>query len=152
MVRRSIPKTRTPAGLPKFDSHGQAAMLPLESRIIQLSENKPMPTLIKIYKKGQITLPTRLRSQAGIGDGDLVDATFSRGKIILTPKVVIDRSKFPTADDEYTPEQRRIIDAGIAKGLEDFRKGRFHGPFASAKEASAYIERVATKRVTAKTS
>ena len=111
-----------------------------------------MPTLIKIHKKGQITLPTRLRSQAGIGDGDVVDATFSRGKIILTPKVVIDRSKFPTADDEYTPEQRRIIDAGIAKGLEDFRKGRFHGPFASAKEASAYIERVAKERVAAKTS
>jgi hypothetical protein len=31
--------------------------------------------------------------------------------------------------DEYTPEQRRIIDAGIAEGMEDFRKGRSHGPF-----------------------
>jgi AbrB family looped-hinge helix DNA binding protein len=111
-----------------------------------------MATLIKIHKKGQITLPTRLRSQAGIGDGDLVDATFSRGKIILTPKVVVDRSKFLTADGEYTPEQRRIIDTGIAKGLEDFRKGRFHGPFASAKEASAYVERVAKGRAAAKVS
>lgn len=55
------------------------------------------------------------------------------------------------ADNEYTPEQRRIIDAGIAEGLEDFKRGRFHGPFASAKEASAYIERMAKKRATAKT-
>lgn len=31
--------------------------------------------------------------------------------------------------DEYTPEQRRTIDAGIAEGMEDFRKGRSHGPF-----------------------
>jgi len=28
---------------------------------------------------------------------------------------VIDRSKFPTANDEYTPQQRRIIDARLAE-------------------------------------
>lgn len=56
---------------------------------------------------------------------------------------MIDYSKFPSADDEYTPEQRRIIDAGIQQGLEDFKKGRVHGPFTSAKEASSYIERLA---------
>jgi hypothetical protein len=40
-----------------------------------------------------------------------VEFSFERGKIVITPKVVIDRSKFPTADDEYTPAQRRAIDA-----------------------------------------
>lgn len=65
---------------------------------------------------------------------------------------MIDRSKFLTADDEYTPEQHRIVDAGIANGLEDFRKGRFHGLFVSAKEASAHIERVAKGRAAAKVS
>src|SRR5262249_41201780 len=38
-------------------------------------------------------------------------------------------------DDEYTPEQRRIIEREIAKGLEDVRKGRTHGPFDTADEA-----------------
>ena len=65
------------------------------------------------------------------------------GKIVITPKVVIDRSQFPDANDEYTPEQRATIDAGIRQGLEDFKKGRSHGPFATAKEASDYIERAA---------
>lgn len=32
-----------------------------------------------------------------------------RGKIVLTPKLVIDRSKFPNADDEYTPARRRTL-------------------------------------------
>lgn len=109
-----------------------------------------MPSVVKIQKKGQVTIPTRLRNQAGIGGGDLVQAAFSRGKIILTPIATIDRSEFPTASGEYTAEQRRIIDAGIAQGLEDFKKGRFHGPFASAKAASAYIEHITKHPAAAK--
>ena len=35
-----------------------------------------------------MTLPTRLRSQVGISEGDLVEAAFHRGKIVLTPKVL----------------------------------------------------------------
>jgi AbrB family looped-hinge helix DNA binding protein len=105
-----------------------------------------MATIVKIQKKGQMTIPTSLRTQAGIADGDLVEVAFSRGKIVLTPKIAIDRSKFPTADNEYTPAQRRIVDRAIAEGMEDFREGRVHGPFSSAKEASAYIERMAKER------
>ena len=56
----------------------------------------PTPTIVKVQKKGLVTLPTRLRSQAGITDGDLIEATFQRGKIILTPKPVIDYRSFLT--------------------------------------------------------
>ena len=91
-----------------------------------------MSSIVKVQKKGQVTLPTRLRSQAGLADGDLVEASFRGGKIILTPKVVIDRSKFPTADDEYTPAQRRIIDARLAKADRDIKEGRTYGPFDTA--------------------
>jgi AbrB family looped-hinge helix DNA binding protein len=111
-----------------------------------------MSTIVKIQKKGQVTIPTRMRTQAGIADGDLVEAVFSRGKIILTPRAAVGSSKFPSAHDEYTTEQRRHIDAGIAEGVEDFKRGRSHGPFASANEASAYIERMAKQRATAKRS
>ena len=51
-----------------------------------------------------MTLPSRLRSAIGVSEGDMVEASVHRGKIVLTPKVVIDHSKFPNADDEYTPE------------------------------------------------
>jgi AbrB family looped-hinge helix DNA binding protein len=105
-----------------------------------------MSTVCKIQHKGQVTIPTLLRNQAGLSKGDLVEFSFLRGKIVITPKVVIDRSKFPNADDEYTPEQRRIIDGGIRQGLEDFKSGRSHGPFATAEEARDYIERVAKAR------
>src|SRR5258708_7592722 len=43
--------------------------------------------------------------------------------------------KPPTAADEYTPEQRRIIDAQ----LDEAEKGPFHGPFDSADEMITHI-------------
>ncbi len=87
-----------------------------------------------------MTLPLRLRSAIGISEGDLVEASVQRGKIVLTPKLVIDRDDFANADDEYTPEQRRAIDARLAKSDEDIRHGRVFGPFKTAGEMAASIE------------
>jgi bifunctional DNA-binding transcriptional regulator/antitoxin component of YhaV-PrlF toxin-antitoxin module len=69
-----------------------------------------------------MTLPSRLRAAIGIAEGDLVEAIVHRGKIVLTPKLVVDRSKFPNADDEYTPAQRR--DARMASDSHPRREGR----------------------------
>ena len=44
---------------------------------------------------------------------------------------MLDRSKFPNADDEYTPAQRRAIDRGIAQSLKEIDQGRSYGPFDS---------------------
>jgi AbrB family looped-hinge helix DNA binding protein len=85
--------------------------------------------LVKIQRKGQVTIPTTIRARLGLADGDLLDVKIRATRIVLTPKVVIDRSKSPNADDEYTPEQRRVIDARLAEADEDIRQGRVHGPF-----------------------
>jgi hypothetical protein len=42
-------------------------------------------------------------------------------------------------EDEYTSDQRRMIDREIARGLEDIKKGRVHGPF-TAPEATEFIK------------
>lgn len=48
---------------------------------------------------------------------------------------MIDPSKFPTVDDEYTPGQRRaILDA-----VKQARKGPYHGPFKNGAELEAYL-------------
>jgi AbrB family looped-hinge helix DNA binding protein len=88
-----------------------------------------MTTLVKIHRKGQMTLPSRLRAAIGVGEGDLVEATLQRGKIVITPKLVIDRAQFPNADKEYTPAQRRAIDRGIAQSEKEYKQGRSFGPF-----------------------
>lgn len=63
----------------------------------------------------------------------MVEFAFQGGKIVITPMLVKDRSSFPNADNEYTPEQRRAVDARLAEGLADIEAGRVHS-FASAVE------------------
>jgi len=52
--------------------------------------------------------------------------------------MMIDRSKFPTADGEYTPRQRRIIDASLAEA----EKGPYHGPFQNGAEIAAFLKKM----------
>ena len=105
-----------------------------------------MNTTGRIQNRGQVTIPTAVRRQAGLAKGDLVNFAFRRGKIVITPTLRIDRSKFPTADDEYTPAQRRIIDARLDKADRDIKAGRVHGPFNNASEAVKFLHREISSR------
>ena len=93
--------------------------------------------LVKVQNKGQMTIPRRVRSVVGLSDGDLVEVKAVGRKIIITPQLVIDRSHFPTARDEYTPEQRRVIDARLAKA----EKGPYYGPFKNGAEVAAFLKK-----------
>jgi AbrB family looped-hinge helix DNA binding protein len=102
-----------------------------------------MSSIIKVQRKGQVTIPTRIRVQVGLADGDLVEAKVQRGKIVLTPKMVVDR--------EYMPEQRRIIDARLAESLEQVKRGDTYGPFETHEEMVTFLHREAKKARSKKT-
>ena len=53
-----------------------------------------------------MTLPVRLRALARITEGDLVEAEYLRGKIVITRKVIAARTASSVADDDYSPAQR----------------------------------------------
>ena len=96
-----------------------------------------MSSIVKIQRKGQVTIPTRLRIKVGLVDGDLLEAKAERGKIVLTPKLIVDR--------EYTPAQRRVIDARLAVSLEHAKKGETYGPFATHEEMITFLHGEAKK-------
>ena len=79
--------------------------------------------------KSQLMVPTSVRRRAGLKAGDRLEFRVSGGIITITPKM-------PSADDEYTVEQRRIVDAK----LDQAEKGPFHGPFDSADEMIAHLK------------
>ena len=82
--------------------------------------------IVRLHKKGQVTLPIGLRKRVRIGEGDLLDARIERGRITRTPKSLVDRQ--------------------IAESEEDYRKGRFYGPFKTAEEMIASLQRELKKR------
>jgi bifunctional DNA-binding transcriptional regulator/antitoxin component of YhaV-PrlF toxin-antitoxin module len=80
---------------------------------------------VTVNDRQELVIPRSVSRRAGIRSGDKIEFKVSRRKITIVAKV----------DDEYTPAQRRSIDAKLAKA----RKGPHHGPFATAEEAIAFL-------------
>jgi AbrB family looped-hinge helix DNA binding protein len=76
--------------------------------------------IVTVKTKFQIVIPQRVRRQVGVEIGDLLEAGVEHGKITFTPK--------------------RLIDRHLAEGLEDLKRGRTHGPYATAGAAIAALE------------
>ena len=81
-----------------------------------------------VKNKIGLTVPPAVQHQAGFKPGDVVEFKVSGGVITILPKL-------PTAD-EFTPEQRRSIDAQ----LDEAEKGPFYGPFNTAEEMIAHMK------------
>lgn len=104
-----------------------------------------MSSTAKIQHKDQVTIPTHVREQVGLSKGDPVEFSYQRGRIVITPKVVIDRSQLPAADDEYTPAQRRAVNHSINQSLKEYRHGKVSGPFNTAKELNTDLYNASAK-------
>jgi AbrB family looped-hinge helix DNA binding protein len=85
-------------------------------------------SIVSVKSKYQIVIPTKVRKAAGITIGDYLEAGFEKGKITLTPKVLIDRKHLAK------------LPKGIREGLEDIRTGRVKGPFYSVEELRKDLE------------
>jgi len=102
---------------------------------------------VTVKRNTALIVPPSVRRKAGLKAGDRVEFQVSDGLITIVPKL-------PTAADEYTPEQRRIIDARLAKADEDIKHGRVYGPF-EVEEAIQFLRkeikaRKANKRKTSR--
>jgi bifunctional DNA-binding transcriptional regulator/antitoxin component of YhaV-PrlF toxin-antitoxin module len=79
-----------------------------------------------------LVVPRSVRRRAGIKAGDRLEFKVSGGVINIVPKL-------PSADDEYTPEQRRIVNARLAESKDDLKKGRTFGPFETHEAMIAFL-------------
>ena len=86
--------------------------------------------IVTVKTKFQIVIPQHIREQVPVQIGDVLEADVQNGKITFTPKSLIDRH--------------------LAEELEDIRKGRTHGPYATAEAAIKALDARA-KRLVKKT-
>lgn len=70
--------------------------------------------LVKIGSSRQVTIPKHIHDDLGLSPGDYLEVEQQGGKVIFTPKTVVDKR--------------------IAEGLDDIKQGRVHGPFFSSED------------------
>ena len=84
---------------------------------------------VTLANKIPLVVPPAIQRRAGLALAEQVEFRAEGGVITITAKP-------PSADDEYTPAQRRAIDARLAEAT----KSRSHGPF-SAAQATQFLKR-----------
>jgi hypothetical protein len=89
---------------------------------------KQLDMTLALRNKTPLVVPSAIQRRAGL-NADQVEFRAAGGVITITAKP-------PSADNEYTPAQRRAIDAR----LEAARKSSTHGPF-TAVQATAFLKK-----------
>ena len=97
---------------------------------------------VDVKNKPPVVVPPAALRRAGFKRGQALEFKATGGVITIVRKP-------PSADDEYTPEQRRIIDARLAEGLADIKAGRTYGPFNTADEMIVHMKTRLKKSVPA---
>lgn len=77
--------------------------------------------VVKVKSHYQVTLPPKIRAEAGVVVGDLFDAKVEGKKITLVPK--------------------RVIDRELALALDEVKRGRVKGPFPTAQATVRALRR-----------
>ena len=93
---------------------------------------------VVVSSKSELVVPRSVRRRAGLKSGQEVEFKVSGGVINIVPKL-------PSAADEYTPAQRRVIDARLAKAEADIKAGRISPAFSNHQEFTAALHEAATK-------
>lgn len=87
--------------------------------------------LAKVTYKGQLTIPKEIREQVGLKDGDYVDIEIVGNKLLLSPKLLIDKDQAWFWTNEWQEKEKEVD--------EDIKAGRVHS-FEGADEAIRWLK------------
>jgi bifunctional DNA-binding transcriptional regulator/antitoxin component of YhaV-PrlF toxin-antitoxin module len=76
-----------------------------------------MTTLVKLHRKGQLTLPRGFRVAMGVDEGSLIELSLKNGKAIMSPQLTINR-------DIVTgkPKNRKALLNELAAAVAELRQ------------------------------
>jgi len=93
---------------------------------------------ITVKSRTDLVVPRSVRRRAGIKAGDRLEFRVSGGIINIIPEL-------PAAVDEYTPAQRRAIDARLNKAAREIANGHVSPAFDTVAEFAAALQADAKK-------
>ena len=78
----------------------------------------------------QVVIPKKLHDRLGLKPGDYLEIEEQQGRVVMTPKTLIDSR----------------VHAAFRESMEDFKSGRYSGPFDTAEQATASFHKIAGAR------
>ena len=65
--------------------------------------------IVKVRMNRQVTIPKAIFDELGLKEGDYVEVTLQGGRIIITPKRLVD------LEETLTPEEEKIVERGFSQ-------------------------------------
>ena len=84
-------------------------------------------TTVKLGVSRQVVIPKKLHDRLGLKPGDYLEVEEQQGKVIMTPKALVDRR----------------VQKAFEESMDDFKSGRYSGPFETVDEATASLHKAA---------
>jgi len=72
--------------------------------------------LVQVREKAQITIPSKIRKTLGIKQGDYLEAEVEDNKIVLIPKILLDKAEAVTLSKKG--------EEMLKEALEDVKRGK----------------------------
>ena len=94
------------------------------------------PTTVKLGVSRQVVIPKKLHDRLGLKPGDYLEVEEQQGRVVMTPKTLIGSR----------------VHAAFRESMEDFKAGRYSGPFDTAEQATASLRKTARARRASNTS
>ena len=85
------------------------------------------PSTVKLGVSRQVVIPKKLHDRLGLKPGDYLEVEEQQGRVVMTPKTLIDSR----------------VHAAFRESTEDFKSGRYSGPFDASEQATGSRHRIA---------
>jgi len=83
---------------------------------LSTTKGEKVMSLVQVREKAQITIPSKIRKALGIKEGDYLEVEVEGNKIVLIPKILIDKAEAVTLSKKG--------EEMLQEALEDVKKGR----------------------------
>ena len=87
-------------------------------------------TTVKLGVSRQVVIRKKLHDRLGLKPGDYLEVEKQQGRVVMTPKTLIDSR----------------VHAAFRESMENFKSGRYSGPFDTAEQATASLHEIAGVR------
>jgi AbrB family looped-hinge helix DNA binding protein len=71
--------------------------------------------VVKIRTNRQITIPKRIFDELGLKEGDYMEVTRAKDKVVVKPKRLVD------PEDTLSPEEEKLVE----RGFEELKRGQY---------------------------
>jgi AbrB family looped-hinge helix DNA binding protein len=90
-------------------------------KLLNRKEVEKMP-LVQMKSGGRLVIPKEVREEAKIKEGDFLEVKVEKGKVIITPKMIVDRVELSEKGEKMLEEALKEVKEGKIRKFDQLEQ------------------------------